>query len=152
MVDVSLKELIESGHFGPLRLGMSIEQVEGFLGVPDDWSTGSRRFSCPSILRYGDVEFHFDPRDAALWLIHLEQFNAPSGGKSVNLDPWIISSSLTLSEMEECLSRSDIWHQITDHADWDDYKCMVAGAGVKLIFDGEEWRLRALSRCKIHAR
>ena len=151
MVDVSLKELIESGHFGPLRLGMSRKQIEGFLGAPDDWSAGPRKFSRASILKYGDVEFHFDPRDGSLWLIHLEQFDAPSGGKSVNLDPWVIRPSLTLSEMEERLSHSGIRYQVTDQADWDEYKCVVADAGVKLIFEGEEWRLRALSHSRIHA-
>ena len=151
MVEVSLKELIESGRYGPLRLGVSREQVESFLGAPDDWSAGPCKFSQATILKYGDVEFHFDPRDDSLWLIHLEQFEAPSGGKSVSLDPWVIRPSLTVSEMEECLSRSGIRYQVTDQADWDDYKCMVAGAGVKLIFDGELWRLRALSHSAIHA-
>jgi len=151
MVDVSLKELIESGRFGPLRLGMSKEQVESFLGAPDDWSVGSRKFSQATILKYGDVEFHFDPHAGGLWLIHLEQFDAPSRGKSVRLDPWVIRPSLTLSEMEECLSRNGISYQVTDQADWEDYKCMVAGAGVKLIFNVEQWCLRALSHSKIHA-
>ena len=151
MVDVSLKELIQSGHFGPIRLGMNREQVESFLGKPDDWSAGSRKYSQATILKYGDVEFHFDPRDGGLWLIHLEEFDAPSSGESVRLDPWIIRASLSVAEMEGHLSRSGIWYQVTEQADWDDYKCMVAGAGVKLIFDGEQMRLSALSHCKIDA-
>jgi hypothetical protein len=151
MVEASLKELIESGRFGPLRLGMSRAQVEGFLGAPDDWSAGSRKYSQATILKYGDVEFLFDPRDGGLWLIHLEEFDGPSGGKLVSLDPWVIRPSLTLPEMEECLSRSGIRYQVTDQADWDDYKCMVAGAGAKLIFSGVRLRLSALSYSAGHA-
>jgi hypothetical protein len=151
VLEVSLKELIESGHFGPLRLGMSREQVEGLLGAPDDLSVGSRKYSQACILKYGDVEFHFDPRGGGLWLIHLEQLDSPSAGKAVNLDPWVIQSSLTLPEMERCLSLSGITYQVTEHADWEDYKCMVAGAGAKLIFDGDEDRLRSLSHSRISA-
>ena len=105
MVDVSLKDLIKSGHFGPIRLGMNMALVESFLGAPDDWSTGSRKYSRASILKYGDFEFHFDPRDKGLWLMHLEQLEAPSGGKTVSLDAWVVRPSLTLSEMEGYLSR-----------------------------------------------
>ena len=149
MVNVSLKELIQLGHFGPVRLGMSREQVESFIGEPDDSGVGSRKHPQATILKYGDVEFHFDPRDGRLWLIHLGQFEAPSAGKSVRLDPWIIRASLTVPEMEEGLSRSGIGYQVTDQAGWDDYKCVVAGAGVKLIFSGGQFRLSALSRCDV---
>jgi hypothetical protein len=149
MVNVSLKELIRFGDFGPVRLGMNREQVESILGAPDGVSVGSRKYAQATILKYGDVEFHFDPRDGRLWLIHLEQFEAPSAGKSVRLDPWVIRASLTVSEMEEILSRDGIAHQVSDQADWDDYKCLVAGAGVKLIFSGGQFRLSALSRCDV---
>ena len=151
MVEVSLKELIQSGNFGPIQLGMNREQVKSFLVEPDDWSVGSRKYSQPTILKYVDVEFHFDPRDGDLWLIHLEEFDAPSGGKMVKLDPWIIRASVTVSEVEEYLSRNGIWYQVTNLADWDDYKCLVVGAGVKLIFVGEQFRLSTLSRCKVDA-
>ena len=151
MVKVSLKELIESGRFGPVSLGMSREAVESFLGAPDDWSAGTRKYSRATILKYGDVEFHFDPLNGGLWLIHLEEFESPHAGGLAELDTWVIGPALTVREMEECLSRSGIRYQVTDQADWDDYKCMVAGAGAKLIFAGEQWLLRSLSHSKVPA-
>lgn len=151
MIEASLKELIEFGHLGPLRLGMKRERVETLLGAPDDWGAAGRQYSQATILKYGDVELHFDAPDGGLWLIHLEEFDSPSGGKSLKLDPWVIRPSLTLSEMEECLSHGGIRYEVTDQAGGNDYKCMVAGAGAKLIFEGGRLFLSALSHSRRRA-
>ena len=137
-MSVSLKELIETGRFGSVSLGMSRAQVESSLGVPDD-SGGA------SIWKYGDVELHFVPSTDSLFLVHLDDFDVPSGGRLVNFDPWVIRRSLTLPEAEENLSRSGIDYEVGDYEIEDDAKCLTAGVGVKLIFMGKGLPLRVVS-------
>ena len=54
----SLKELIESGGFGPVKLGMTREEVESSLDAPDDVGGTSRKYQKPSIWKYGDIELY----------------------------------------------------------------------------------------------
>ena len=44
---------------GRIRLGMTRQELEGVLGVPDDVGGTSRKYRIPSIWKYGDVEFVF---------------------------------------------------------------------------------------------
>ena len=144
-MNVSLKELIQTGRFGSVILGMSRAQVESSLGVPDDVGGSSRKYRKPPIWKYGDVELHFVPGGDSLFLIHLDDFDVPSGGKLVDFDPWIIRRSLTVSEAEEQLSQSGIAYEAGDYELEDDAKCLTAGVGVKLIFIGEGLPLRVVS-------
>jgi len=144
-MNVSLKEFIETGRFGPVHLGMNRAQVERSLGAPDDVGWGSRKHRQPAIWKYGDVEFHFGREGDALFLIHLDEFDVPSGGKFVGLDPWVIRGSLTLLEAEKYLTRNGIDYEVADYPLEDDALCIKTGAGVKLIFIGERLPLRAVS-------
>ena len=144
-MNVSLKDLIEIGHFGSVRPGMSRAQVESSPGVPDDMGVGSLKYRKPSIWKYGDVELHFTPGADSLFLIYLGEFDVPAGGKLVDFDPWIIRASLTLSEAEEQLSQAGIDYEVRDYELEDDAKCLTAGVGVKLIFAGEGQHLRVVS-------
>jgi hypothetical protein len=141
-MDVSLREFVETGRFGRVCLGMSKAWVESILGAPDDTGGTSRKHREPAIWRYGDVEFHFDVRDGGLWLIHLDDFDLPSGGKSIALDPWIIRGSLTLAEAEERLTLDGVAYEV---ADCEDDKLLTTWAGVKLLFSGGGTLLRAVS-------
>lgn len=145
LVNVSLRELIEKGSFGPVHLGMSRGEVIRHLGEPTDWSAG-RKFFRAGILKYGDFEFHFDPRDGLLWLIHLEEFSATTAGSSVRLDPWIIRPALTLSETEITLTRRGVSYHVSYVGDWGGDRCLYAGAGVSFLFDGGDGRPLAFSR------
>jgi hypothetical protein len=144
-MNVSLKDLIVAGRFGSVSLGMSRAQVESSLGKPDDVGGASRNYRKPSIWKYGDVELHFVPGADSLFLIHLDDFDVPSGGKLVNFDPWIIRRSLAPSEAAEHLSQSGIDYEVRDYELEDDAKCLTAGVGVKLIFIGKDFPLRVVS-------
>jgi hypothetical protein len=124
---------------------MSREQVESLLGAPDDWGGHSLEYPKATILKYGDVEFHFDPNAKDLVLIHMDDFDVPAGGKSVNLDPWIIRQSLGLGEAKDYLSHSGIGYEVIDYEDQDKSKHIVVKSGVKLLFVGEGEHLRAVS-------
>ncbi len=144
-MNVSLKDLIETGRFGSVRLGMNRAQVESSLGTPDEIGGTSRKYRKPSIWKYGDVELHFVPGADFLFLIYLDEFDVPSGGKLVDFDPWIIRKGLTLSDAEEQLSRSGIGYEGRDYELEDEAKCITAGVGVKFIFSGEGLPLRVVS-------
>lgn len=145
MVSVSLKQFVETGRFGSVCLGMSRAQVENILGTPDDVGGASRKYRKPPIWKYGDVEFHFGVGADTLWLVHLDDFDVPSGGKSINLDPWIFSNSLTISETENQFSHSGLAFEVKEWEHEDNAKCLMAGVGVKLRFSGRDARLCAMS-------
>ena len=142
---ISLKQLIESGCFGPVKLGMTREEVKGSLGAPDDVGGTSRKSQKPSIWKYGDIELHFVHGANSLFLIHLDDFDVPSGGKSIDLDPWVIRGTLSLSEAEQHLSRCGIEYMMDKYEFKHIGKCLTAGVGVSFIFSEENLLLRAVS-------
>lgn len=142
-MNVSLKELIETGRFGSASLGVSRAQVATSLGAPDEVGEASRKFPQPSIWKYGDVELHFEAGADILSMIYMDDFDVP--GKLVNFDPWLIRRTLTLSDAEEQSSQSGIEYEVEDYELEDDAKCLTAGVGVKLIFIGKGLLLRVVS-------
>src|SRR4051812_10797260 len=92
MVRVDLQTFLTSGELGPVVLGMSRAALRAALGPPGDDGGTSRRQRNPTIWRYGDLEFHF--AGDTLALVFLERFSGPgavpTGGNSVDLDPWFI--------------------------------------------------------------
>jgi len=141
---VSLKGLVQTGTLGSARLGMSRSQIENCLGLPDV-GNASRKYPKPNVWSYGGFELHFDPRVDRLILIHMGDFDVPSGGSLSGFDPWIIRQALTLSAAEEILTRSGIACLVEDYPFEDNAHCLRAGIGVRLIFIGENRQLRAIS-------
>lgn len=61
-------ELVEK-----LRVGMTRREVIDLLGLPEDLGGTSRKYRSPSILKYGQVELHFEPwKDGRLFLAYTE--------------------------------------------------------------------------------
>jgi len=44
-----------------IPLGITREELVEILGKPTDLSTGSRKYPTPSIYKYGEIEYHFQP-------------------------------------------------------------------------------------------
>lgn len=115
MVEISLRAFIRTGEFGPVRLGMTREEVAAVLGPPDATSAPPRKRRPPSFYKYGDLEFHFDLNDGTLWLIHMDgiaQVRAPEGGERVKLDPWIIQAGLTTEALGAALTSVGVRYSI----------------------------------------
>ena len=142
-MNVSLKEFLKTGRFGSVSLGMGRAQVESLLGTPDEVGGTSRKYRNPSIWKYGDVEFHFVVGADELSLIHLDDFTIPSGGKSISLDPWVFSDSLTLAEAQTQFSRSNLSFQVKQSDEGASF--LIAGAGVQLVFSNGETCLQTVS-------
>ena len=49
MVQVSLKDFVQTGRFGPVALGQSRAELRAHLGEPDDLGGTSRRHHKPRI-------------------------------------------------------------------------------------------------------
>ena len=56
------EEVFRSGAITPVRIGMLQQEVLTLFGEPSRVSTTKKKGK-PLILKYGDVEFHFDPSD-----------------------------------------------------------------------------------------
>ena len=85
----ALETFARTGRLGPVALGVARSAVRDALGPPDDgFADGPVEQS--AIWKYGDVEAYFGgpAPDAAVWLIHFDYFNVPTGGRSLDLDPW----------------------------------------------------------------
>ncbi|WP_242394709.1 hypothetical protein [Anaeromyxobacter oryzisoli] len=137
MVRISLKELLLTGRFGPVELGMARAAVAAALGPPDD--EGYFRKRVAQVWKYGSIELHFD-RDDAVFLIHSDDdsLDAPQGGRNVDLDPWIISSALRRDAALAELSRAGMPCTTTEYA-WNANTDEVRTAsGVALLFEGED--------------
>ena len=48
-MNISLKQFLETGRLGDLRLGISVERVHALLGKPDSVGGVSRKHPWPSI-------------------------------------------------------------------------------------------------------
>jgi len=65
------------------------------FGSPGSCGRDSRKYQ-KSSWKYGDIEFHFVAGTDCLFVIHLDEFDVPSDGRSINLDPWVIRRALLL--------------------------------------------------------
>ncbi len=135
MIRVSMREWLHSGLFGPVRLGMSRSHVHELVGPPDDIGGTSRRYHTPAIWKYGDIEFHFGRRDDnRLYLIYLDHFAVPTGGRAIALDPWIIRGGLPRLDVEQHLDARGIPYRHAAGPDLTGSTCLVVGSGVVVQF------------------
>src|SRR4051812_19246412 len=94
MTDVSLKDFLATGSFGPITLGMTRRRVTRVLGKPDQMANDTG--GCASIWKYGDIEMIFGGKGLTLNLIDFHAFEGfPSGGRRIRLDPWILREGLS---------------------------------------------------------
>jgi hypothetical protein len=105
-ISISLKDVIQSGIFGPIKLSMSRDEVIAVLGEPDDFSvnTRRRRHRKPAIIKYGDVEFYFTDETDQLHMIYADHVSEFRGGSRISLDAWAIKGGAPRKEIEKALS------------------------------------------------
>lgn len=114
---VSLKELLQTGHLGTLRHGMSKEQVQEILGPPDITGGTSRKYRQSSIFLYGTVELWFRqvfPQD-------LTGFWWEAGEKGVfhlttacEIADWAFTPTWTFEQVNDYLNNLAVEYQYHD--------------------------------------
>ncbi len=89
-------ELVRSGMFGPLRHGMTREELRHLLGAPPLWGTQQSEDHA-DIWRYGDIEFHFDKLEVSF--IFSDQENLTGGSSALEIDPSNEHAARELADM-----------------------------------------------------
>jgi hypothetical protein len=149
VITVSLKDVVMGGVFGPVHVDFTRAQVHDILGDPEDWMVLSRRVSRrvkksatpwirSGIWMYGDIEFHFwsdDGWEDRLMLIYTDDFTIPTGGKAIDLDPWIIRRGLTQQEAERELRAARIEFRRIAHRFEKDVTGLAVGSRIRLWFE-----------------
>jgi len=107
---VNLKEFLQTHKLGEIHLGQREHDVAAILGEPDCVGGTSRKYRRPSIWKYGDIELFFDyqMRQISLISINFWEDRYPSGGASIQLDPWIIRGGLRPDELILQLNKEGI--------------------------------------------
>jgi len=140
VITVSMIEFLRTGAFGSVRLGMPRLDVEEVLGSPDDVSTMMNKNRRPAIWKYGDIELHFDPDGDDLLSIYTDEFDVPSGGRAIDLDPWILRRGILWSRVEPQLIAQHIpYTQRAKTPPYDDGTTrIIVDSGVELVFIDRE--------------
>jgi hypothetical protein len=106
----NLKDFLRTLKLGRVHLGQHAGAVTAILGEPDCVGGASRKHRWPPIWKYGDIELHFDyrKRQIIMVVINFREQKHPSGGASIQLDPWIIKGGLRLDELIRQLDKEGI--------------------------------------------
>jgi hypothetical protein len=116
---ISMKDFALTGKFGPVRIGMSKDDVIGLLGRP----TGEAKLNAGHVdVQYGNYEFFFD-KGHILYAIQNDRCN-PKNPESVEyknkrfkIDPWVLRTprAHTLTRVGGQLEREGIPHSLIDY-------------------------------------
>jgi len=133
---INLLESMRTGEFGPLRLGMTRQQLLKIIGEPDCRPEPANRDDAPNIWVYDPIELYFDAgsgeRLEAIFVDHLEEM---SGCRHFEIDPWILEKGLPLEQAEFRLDQEELDYTVAPCA-WNsgDAVEVTLGSGVKLSF------------------
>lgn len=141
---ISMKEFLQTGMFGPVRLGMSRAEVIEHLGFPDRVDMGFLALgkdNIPINWHYGNLKFFFDYGEDRLSSIYCFRDILPYGGRGIDLDPWIINRHISFKEIVEelKLSRIDYYETTSSDNNRDNYiELLVGHPQVKFRFFYQE--------------
>ena len=139
---VNLKDFLRTLKLGRIHLGQRADDVAAILGEPDCVGGASRKHRWPPIWKYGDIELPFDyrTRQINMVVINFREQKHPSGGASIQLDPWIIKGGLWLDELTRQPDKEGI-----DHCEVEPLnpgtRQLLMNSAITMIFsvDPDEW-------------
>ncbi|MCP3935866.1 MAG: hypothetical protein GY708_10895 [Actinomycetia bacterium] len=105
---ILLADAIRSGEFGPVRLGMTKDEVRRALGAPDDMMSPSRRRRESPCWFYGDVEIYFAPPQWTVSLIFADEFKVLDGGTRLEIESGSIRGGMGWDEVVDLLEDLDV--------------------------------------------
>jgi len=139
---VNLKDFLLTLILGRIHLGQRADDVVAILGEPECVGGASRKHRWPPIWKYGDIELLFDyrTRQINMVVINFWEQKHPSGGASIQLDPWIIKGGLRLDELTSRLDKEGIDYCEVESLNPGTMQLLVNSA-ITMIFndDPDEW-------------
>lgn len=105
---VSMREFLRSGQFGPFRLGDSVASLRDAFGEPHDTGGMNDPDRTPSILKYGDIEFHVNADAKHIWLIFCDTFERLSLGPEASFDHWFFEGHPSVESVEQELRKAGL--------------------------------------------
>ncbi|MBI5542780.1 MAG: hypothetical protein HY901_02750 [Deltaproteobacteria bacterium] len=160
-VRISLREMLATGRFGPVTLGMHRDEVEHVLGRPDTVGGTSRKHREPLIWKYGTFEIHFDLGRHEVSLVYADNFRVLEGGTQLEIDSWALSGESTREAVEDALQRESIVFAPTLYPWTDRAGELVTDGLVTLLFQAPEgtastgpsteklWAISLSSSCRV---
>lgn len=138
MIAVSLRDFLRTGTFGPVQLGLSREQVQQRIGLPDATGGTSRKYRIPAVWKYGDIELYYERGADRLIGIYMDDFETLSGGTSIDLDAWLVQGGWPLEEARQALVEAELGFSEQPWNGEPEGTLLVTVAGVHLGFIGEQ--------------
>jgi hypothetical protein len=117
MSQISLKEFLITGTFGPIELGATRQQLIDILGKPQRWGTQKDQASA-EIWRYSWIEFYFPHGGDGLYMILCDHLDWLESRARFDLDLWILSNQLTLAAFETAMNDQQISFTKTHDQKW----------------------------------
>jgi len=132
MYRIDLLDFLRTGEFGPVKIGMTREQVVHELGTPTDVSSDAEG----SIYLYGSVEMGFIA--GRLKFIHLHRFrDRPHGTRTCHIISDGFRKWMSLKDAKSLLHEHGI--DFNEKKDpWNPGQLLITRAGVELYFDKKD--------------
>src|SRR5262245_51733959 len=92
-IDIDILDFFKTGRFDYLKPGQTKEWILNNFPDPDDIGIGDTLMNA-RIWFYGNIELHFDKDQ--LSAIFSENINDLDGGRSLNINKWILNDPLNL--------------------------------------------------------
>ena len=132
-IAVSMLAFLRTGEFGPIKLGIFRAELQGCLGDPENWGPHPKAKQHAAVWKYGDIEFYFDNSNT-LWMIFTDHVETLNGGNAIDLDPWVVSGSLTVKQALRDLEDAGMPCERIDWKFDDSTERFRVGAGIDLVF------------------
>ena len=148
---VNLENFLRDGTFGLIKFGMTREELQGLIGLPDgEFQRRKDRF--PTAFEYGDIEFYFlSSADNRLCTIYLDNFIISRGNQQIELDSWFLEGKQSLEAIESVLTERKIEFQSIERPDLSQ-KHLVTQSEVILCFDCSDDEIFKLSSISLSHR
>ena len=118
IVTARMEDFARSGALGPVRLGMSRQDIVRLVGRPKNWGINLpgmgkyKGWARSPIWIYGNAEIHFDENH--LSLLHFDDgFRKPRGGQGLRVRSWVIREWMSLKALERALSKAHIEYKVS---------------------------------------
>jgi hypothetical protein len=132
-IPISLLDVLKSGRFDYLKIGMSKDEVMSVFPEPEDFN--GKSLAKATIWRYGNFELHFTSKNVLVGVFN-DYVGSFNGGKYLEIDAWILNNTeeCKLLSIQQQLNEEGIdYEKIT--TTFGQIELKITKTSVHLIFD-----------------